>query len=78
MKMTNDDYQEMIAALRAVSGTDIYERYYQSCGLSDKRYRWDMLYNAGLLDFVINQYAAGLDDSHIDSALRKYFSYANQ
>jgi hypothetical protein len=36
----------------------------------DQRYRWDLLHEA-LPRFAIEQYAAGLDDSHIDTGLRK-------
>ena len=43
---------------------------YESRGLTPKRLRWDILRNAGLMNFVCDILYKYLDDSHIDTALR--------
>lgn len=56
-----------------IAPLDLPERRaaYASAGLSDVRYRWDLLWAAKLGPFVCGTlYKAGLDDSHIDTALR--------
>lgn len=75
MKMSGSDYRTLSNALSAVSGEDVWQRYYFEHGLSEERYRWDMLRNSAGSDFIIGQYHKGLNDDHIDSALRKYFNH---
>ena len=41
---------------------------YQEAGLSDERYRWDLLLRSGMSTNVY--YHNGLNDDHIDTALR--------
>jgi len=45
---------------------------YQTAGLSDKRYRWDLLWKAiDRKTFDLQDaYGEGLNDSHIDTMLR--------
>jgi hypothetical protein len=47
---------------------------YEKMNLSGMRYRWDILRAAKLMPFVCDTLYKYLDDSHIDSALRKITS----
>jgi len=46
-------------------------KYYQGEGLSHKRYRWDLLYKAGLSKWLCDNVYKYAHDDHIDTALRK-------
>ena len=78
MKIRADHYETLRAAMSKVlaDSPDAAESYAKQ-GLSPKRFRWDVLHAAKINDepsyrFVCDVlYADGLDDSHIDSALRK-------
>lgn len=37
----------------------------------NKRYRWDLLWASGLSALITEMYDQGVNDSHIDTALRK-------
>ena len=56
----------------AISDFDTYQayQYYQSQGYNDIRYRWDLLYNAGLSSWVCDNLYSYLNDQHIDTALK--------
>lgn len=43
---------------------------YLARGLSEKRWRWDLLYRAGLSRWICDNLYSYLDDTHIDTALR--------
>lgn len=43
---------------------------YRESGLSDKRYRWDLSYRAGLTSWFCSEVYGYADDTHIDTALR--------
>ena len=71
MKIHRQDLLALQAAIdRRFNASDraaIHDRY-RARGLSDQRFRWDMLHASG---FDIQPlYKAGLNDSHIDTALR--------
>ena len=71
MKMHRQDYLALAAAIDAThSAADrvaIWDRYVAR-GLSATRFRWDMLHAS----FDVGRlYAAGLENSHIDTALRR-------
>jgi hypothetical protein len=76
MKITNEDYTIL---KQHIEGSRVFPMLmeYRERGLSDKRYRWDCLYSSGIKigdgigrrgDLNLYQY---LDDTHIDTALRK-------
>jgi hypothetical protein len=76
MKIKQSDYELLKTH---VEGSRVYPMLleYREAGLSDMRYRWDCLYSSGLTigDGVgmpgdIDLYAY-MDDTHIDTALRK-------
>jgi hypothetical protein len=46
---------------------------YKARGLSAKRYRWDMLYRAGLSKWICDNLYPYLNDEHIDTAMRSLF-----
>jgi len=70
MKMLQDHYDHLAREIAPVAGKHIWEEYYKG-KFSPKRYRWDMMRNAGLIPFVIDTLYPYLEDSHIDTALRK-------
>lgn len=63
MKMPSDLYNDLSAALAPL--------LIGKSGISTMRVRWDALWAS---NFTVNRfYNAGLNDDHIDSALRKIF-----
>lgn len=44
---------------------------YRAERLTDKRYRWDLLWACGMAKFVINTLYDYCNDDHIDTALRE-------
>lgn len=44
---------------------------YRAQGLSDKRYRWDLAYMSNSTRFICDVLYVYMDDTHIDTALRK-------
>jgi hypothetical protein len=68
--------QEQYAAIKAaclgvlIKAPSLRQRY-RDLGLSAERFRWDVLWASG---YPVNSlYNAGLNDAHIDTALRKIF-----
>lgn len=43
---------------------------YKAKGLSDKRWRWDLAYRAGLSQWLCDNVCPYANDDHIDTALR--------
>ena len=69
MKITLEHYNQLAASLQpAIDDNPI--QAYREAGLSEKRYRWDMTYKAGLSKWICDNLYPYLDDSHIDTALR--------
>lgn len=71
--MKKDDYTDLeshiIAALEQHPES---ASYYRIKGLSPQRYRWDLLHNRTKFGLNIKAlYDKGLNDNHIDTALRK-------
>lgn len=63
-----------LAHLRAtIEPLDTKERRaaYVAAGLSDKRYRWDLTYAAGLTPWICDTLYPYCNDDHIDTALRR-------
>jgi hypothetical protein len=69
MKMKDNDYRQLEAAINKVieSHPGVRENYV-SQGLSDMRYRWDLLWAS---KFNARKFYDYLNDDHIDTALRK-------
>ena len=68
MKITKEHYTHLARAME--SKMEQYPRKSLS-KVSDKRYGWDMLHESGLTPWVCSTLYDYLDDTHIDTALRK-------
>lgn len=70
MKMIDDHFKTLADAI-----TPLIDKYpcakHTAAGMSEKRWRWDLLYVAKLTPFVCNELYPYLNDTHIDTALRK-------
>jgi hypothetical protein len=76
MKISKQDYLALHDAIHAVLGQyPLAGNAYRSCGLSDMRFRWDLLHASKFDTSAL--YAAGLNDTHIDTALRQIIRHAN-
>lgn len=72
MKITQSDYEDLKQAIEtAVKKYPDALAFYRQRTLNDERYRWDMLHVSGFNTSRLYEY---LDDSHIDTALRKITS----
>ena len=70
MKITVKDYLWMEQRMRPYHSAQLLAEY-RRLGLSEKRYRWDVARQAGLIGFFCDTVYQYADDSHIDTALRK-------
>ena len=70
MKMSHDLYTALEAAIvaRLAKTPDAWKRY-KCVGLTPMRFRWDLLHASGFKSATL--YDAGLNDTHIDTALRR-------
>jgi hypothetical protein len=70
MKMSPEHYAQIEAAIHAKldSIPNAWE-HYKSRGLPPRRFRWDALHACSVSTGFL--YKAGLNDDHIDTALRK-------
>ena len=69
MKITMPHYNHLARSIQpAIDATPL--QAYRDAGLSDKRYRWDMTYKAGLSGWICDELYPYLNDDHIDTALR--------
>lgn len=68
MKLTTEHQK---ALKDAITPLDTAERRARYAGLSDKRYRWDLLWAAKLADLVVGQIYKYANDDHIDTVLRR-------
>lgn len=81
MKMLEEHYNKLEQAIREVqkNNTNITIETYAKRGLTAKRYRWDLL-NAAIIEgkrschWLSDHLYGYLDDTHIDTALRKITS----
>jgi len=73
MKIQAPHYEHLAAA---VAPLDTAERRaaYVAADLSDKRYRWDLTYAAGLTPWICSTLYPYCNDDHIDTALRRIVS----
>jgi len=70
MKIKTAHYEYMKGKILPIM-VEISLSEYQDAGLSEKRYRWDMSYKAGLTTFICDEIYPYANDNHIDTALRK-------
>ena len=69
LKMTQE-HQDYIKSGIERFNTTFYRDRYASAGLSDKRYRWDLIRAAGLMPWLCDVLYTYLNDDHIDNALK--------
>ena len=69
MKITTEHLDYMRAAI-APHDTAERRATYKAGGLSDRRYRWDLSYAAGLSSWMASTVYQYANDEHIDTALR--------
>lgn len=69
MKIKPEHLEHMRAALTP-HDTEFHRSRYIAAGLSDTRYRWDILRHAGLMTWLCDVLYTYLNDTHIDTALR--------
>lgn len=70
MKIQPEHFEVLKSAIK-IHDTEFHRERYKAAGLSDRRYQWDVLRHAGCMPFVCDTLYKYLDDSHIESALRK-------
>lgn len=70
MKIKPEHYAVLEAAIKPVM-TEIPFEQYVAQGLSPMRYRWDMLWKAGMNKWICDNLYPYINDMHIDSALRR-------
>ena len=63
-------HQAYIKAAITPLDTDAERKHYIDAGLSDKKYHWDLLCRAWLLDWCCDNLYSYLSDDHIETALR--------
>lgn len=79
MKIKPEHYEIMRTAILANSRAPTWPQY-QACGLSEKRWRWDLCYAARLPDgsslnaWMCREVYPYANDEHIDTALRRILS----
>ena len=71
MKMDRDTFASLKAAIDSLFAGKMAEHWneYKARGFSAERFRWDALHASGFKTAPL--YSAGLNDSHIDTALRR-------
>ena len=81
MKMTATHFTVLRVSIEAKDTAEVRARYRAGDFLNsertsdvNKRYRWDLAHSAVGSGWICDQYALGLNDSHIDTALRAIVS----
>ena len=78
MKMKDDHFNYMKQQVNKVlnDNPDLYAQY-KKAGLSDMRFNWDLLYRANLNKWICDTLYDYLNDTHIDTAIRKITGKGN-
>ena len=72
MKITSEHYGKLSAAvLGQLAARPGIAAKYAEAGLSEKRFRWDLLWACNLSGWITSELYPYLNDDHIDSALRR-------
>ena len=72
MKIKPEHYQTLkTAATAMIKAHPNVRDSYREAGYSDKRYRWDLLHASVGSTWVCRELYPYLDDTHIDTALRR-------
>ncbi len=83
MKATKEDYEYFRTKIRHIYVTETLRNLFYSHGkiqgFESKRFRWDLSFNAGLTTYICDTlYKAGMNDSHVDTLLKKVVSELNE
>jgi hypothetical protein len=70
MKITREHLQILESAIKPLDTTE-RRRFYIDSGLSDTRYRFDLLYRCGLTLWVCDTLYKYVDNTHIATALKR-------
>ncbi len=71
MKIRPEHYSKMKSDIMAVLSTIEQQRIAECrAALSEKRFRWDLMYAAKLTPFICSELYSYMNDEHIDTALR--------
>lgn len=83
MKISNEDYLFMKSEIKKLT-PEFIEKMKEVISKDDrvkdsnKRFRWDCYWLTGLYNFAVNKlYNLGVNDSHIDTALKKIVKELN-
>ena len=74
MKISKGDYEKLKEAIAPHNSIFLRDTY-EALGYSDERYRWDLLHRSGFKISIL--YNQGLNDSHIDTALKRIIKENN-
>ena len=70
MKVSTEHVQYIKQAITPIDIPEL-RAVYKEAGLSDKRYRWDLLYRAKLSQWLSDNIYPYANDDHIDTVLRQ-------
>jgi len=73
MKITAEHAKFIRVAILANSKAPTWPTY-QALGFSAKRWRWDLLYAAGISQWISDNVYTYADDEHIDTVLRSFLN----
>lgn len=73
MKMKPEHYEHIAQAVKK-DDNDFHRSRYARAGLSDTRYRWDLVRHVGLMPWICDTLYQYLNDSHIETALKRIIS----
>jgi hypothetical protein len=76
MKLLPDHYKKINQALNDLHDLDQLAAKYKEAGLSEKRFRWDALWQTRLSNWLCDNVYPYANDDHIDTALRHYFRHS--
>lgn len=71
LKIKPDHLSHLINTMQPLD-TEFYRSRYIAAGLSDMRYRWDLLRHAGLMTWLCDNLYPYLNDTHINNALKSF------
>jgi hypothetical protein len=74
MAKIKGEHLEHIRTEIAKHDTPELREWYKKNNMSDKRYRWDLTYRAGLTSWICSNLYSYANDDHIDTALRSIVS----
>lgn len=72
MKATREQIEKVRELILKPNIKEMESRYRES-GLSPMRFRWDCLWSFVGREYISELYHSGLNDTHIDSILKKVF-----